>query len=212
MSRKTKALEFTGETYKIHVTGRHVNVTDAMKQYAVDHISKIERFSPHIIDVVVTMDIQKLEHRVDIVLKVDHLKIKGSAASTDMYVSIDMAIDRIDRQLRRYKKRIQDHQARSIGYIDLNVNVLRPHRDDNLHDVNDAIEEENKRQLLDVYKPHEIVTQKTLSVRSLTLDEAIMKMELSGDAFLIFRDEKNLKPMIIYRCRDDNYGLFELSL
>ena len=77
------------------MTGRHVLVTDAMKDYAVDKIVKIDRFNARIIDVTVVMDIQKLEHRVDITMKVDHIFIKASASSDNMYASIDKAVDRL---------------------------------------------------------------------------------------------------------------------
>ena len=112
MKGKAKAAEFQNDTYNIEVKGRHVLVTDGMKSYATDKVSKIDRFSSRIIDVIITMDIQKDEHRVDVDLKVDHIRIRSHAASGDMYASVDMAVDKLKKQLTRYKKRIQDHQAK----------------------------------------------------------------------------------------------------
>ena len=103
MTDKTKT-----DHYSISVTGRHVQVTDAMKQYAIEKVSKIERFSDRIIDVQVTMDIQKLDHIVDIVVKVNHTLIKSHATTTDMYASINTAVQKLERQVRRYKKRLQE--------------------------------------------------------------------------------------------------------
>jgi ribosomal subunit interface protein len=71
--------------YNISITGRHVMVTDAMKKHALDKLAKLERVAHHIVDVHLIMDIQKLEHRVDIVIKFSHVKIKVHAASEDMY-------------------------------------------------------------------------------------------------------------------------------
>jgi len=207
MSRKTKAEQFAEEGYKIHVTGRNVLVTDFMKDYAIEKISKIERFTNRIIDVVVTMDIQKLEHRVDIVLKVDHIKIKSSASSEDMYASIDKAVDKIQSQLRKYKTKIQDHHARKLAVTDMIVNVLRPPVEEEVLDVNEQIVEETQKRLVDTYKPHEVVNKEKRLLKTLMLDEAILKMELSGDVFLIFRDEVDQKLKVIYRRNDGNYGL-----
>lgn len=211
MSRKSKALEFIDQGYNITVTGRHVLVTEPMKQYAMEKIAKIERFSTRIIDVTVTMDVQKLEHRVDIVLKVDNIKIKSHASSTDMYASIDLAVDRIVEQLRKYKGKIQNHQAKNVNAIDMRVNVLSRPMDADLIEVNDEIEDENSRQLADTFVPHKVISQETRPLKTLNIDEAVMKMELSGDEFLIFRGEEDRKLKVIYRRKDGNYAVIEVE-
>ena len=211
MKGKAKAAEFLDEGYKIHVTGRDVLVTEAMKNYAIEKISKIERFSSRIIDVVVTMDIQKLDHRVDIVLKVDHIKIKSQAASTDMYASIDRAVEKIENQLRKYKSRIQEHTAKGLNVIDLKVNVLKRPEEQELLDINLDIEEENRQHLVKDYTSHQIVSQETRPLKTLSIDEAVMKIELSADTFLIFRAEEDKKLKVIYRRKDNHFGIIELN-
>jgi putative sigma-54 modulation protein len=211
MKGKAKAAEFTDEGYNIHVTGRDVLITDAMKTYAIEKISKIERFSTRIIDVQVIMNIQKLEHRVDIVLKVDHIKIKSQASSTDMYASVDKAVEKIERQLRRYKTRIHEHTAKALNIVDLKVNVLKRPEEEALIDINMDIEDQNQRSLIERYRPHEIVEQETKPLKTITQEEAIMKMELSGDVFLIFRDEIDQKLKVIYRRKDENFGIIEVE-
>ncbi len=198
------------EGYKITIVGRHVHVTDSMKEYARDKISKIEHFSSRIIDVAVTMDIQKLEHKVDIVMKVDHIKLKVQASSNDMYVSIDKAVGKVIRKLRRYKSQIQDHQAKSISVIDMNVNVIKgPAGLGDIEEINLDIEDENRKALEDEYKVHQIVSQEKRPLKTLSSDEAIMKMDLSGDTFMVFRSEEDLKLKVIYKRADTNYGIIE---
>lgn len=209
MTRKEKAAEFMTEGYNISVTGRHVLVTDPMKDYAIEKVSKIDRFTDRILDVAITMDIQKLEHRVDIVLQVNNIKIKGSASTNDMYISIDQAVHKIERQLLKYKQRLQDHQARGVKSIDMNVNVIRPHRTDEIEEVNAEIEEESDLELIEKYRPHRIVSRETKPLKTLTLDEAIMKMELSQDIFLVYKAEEDHKIRVIYRRSDSNYGIIE---
>lgn len=209
MSRKTTAAKFAQEGYNIDVMGRNLLVTDAMKDYATEKVAKIERFTDRIIDVSVTMEVQKIEQRCDIVVKAGHLTIKSHAATDNMYASIDKAVDKIQTQLTRYKKRIQDHQARPLEVTDMIVNVLRAPGEVDLLDVNDQIEEENFRRKESVYHPHEIVSKEKLPLKFLTNDEAILKMELTGDAFLIFRGEIDRKIKVIYRRKDGNYGIIE---
>lgn len=210
MNRKAKAAEFVNEGYNISITGRHVLVTDAMKDYALEKLSKLERFSDKIIDMQITMDIQKLEHRVGIVIKANHILIKGSASSEDMYLSIDRAIAKLQAQLLRYKTKLQDHQHRaSLSTVDMNVHVLRPAGEADLGDINEEIEDENLRCLIDQYKPHRILSQEKCPLKLLSYDEAIMEMELSGHAFLLFRSIEDGQLKVIYLRSDGNYAILE---
>ena len=109
MSHKEKALEFADDSYRIHVTGRHVEVTDAMKNYAVEKLSKIERIMDRIIDVTIVMDTQKVDHIVEITMKAGNTRMSSSATSTDMYASIDQAIKKLEAQVLHYKSKLNDH-------------------------------------------------------------------------------------------------------
>jgi putative sigma-54 modulation protein len=209
MSRRSKAAEFLDDVYNITVTGRNVVVTDAMKDYVMEKLSKIDKFSNRIIDAVVTMDVQKYEQRVDIVLKVNQIKIKAQAVSEDMYTSIDKAVHKIEAQLLKYKNKLQDHQTKNISAIDMKVNVLRTASEQELLDLNDEIESETKFRLMDKYHPHKIVSKTTRSLKMLTDGEAMMKMELSEDPFLIYRCEETRKIKIIYRRKDGDFGVIQ---
>ncbi len=213
MNRKAKLLAEELKGYNIAVTGRHVQVTDAMKDYALEKISKIERFSDpnRIVDVSITMDIQKVDQRVDIIVKVHQWIIKSSAVTTDMYASIDQAVHKLESQLQRYKKKIQDHHAKGLKVIDMRINVVR-RPDEEILEVNEEIDAENMRQAVEQLRPHEIVAQDTMPLKILTLDEAVAKMELSGYAFLIFRNESDRKLRVIYRRGDGDYGVIEPEL
>lgn len=205
MNRKAKALEFAEAAYSIQITGRHVEITDSMKDYAIDKISKIERFMNRIIDVSVIMDIQRLDHRVEIILKVGNTKITSKAATTDMYISIDRAVDKLEAQILRYKSKLQDHHAKGHAVFNMNVNVLNP------KDADEDLEEEvlgNDHEFAR-FKPHRLMKQESRPLKILTYDEAIMKMELSGDDFMLFKNEEDQKLKVIYRRKDENYGIIE---
>lgn len=194
--------------YDITFVGRNVDVTESMKNYAIEKIAKIDRFSDRIIDVAVKMDIQKLQHRVDLTMKVDHVVIKSSAITGDMYASIDQAVSKLQAQLIKYRKRIQQHNAKKLSVVDMKVNVVRASDED---EINDAIEEQNASKLLDDYKLHEVVSVETAPLKTLNLSEAIMKMELSEDVFMIFRSEEDMKLKVIYRRKDRDFGIIEVD-
>lgn len=208
MSNKIKS-EPSPEVYNITITGRHVLVTEAMKDYALEKLSKIDRFSPRMIDVALTMDIQKLDHRVDIVIHFNNMKIKSHATSGDMYASIDLAVDKLQTQIRRYKSKIQDYHFKSLNVVDMNVNVIRAGLEDELNEMNGDIEEENAKSLVDKYRPHQVVSKEKRAFKTLSLDEAIMKLELASDFFLVYRSEEDQKIKVIYRRKDGDFGVIE---
>ncbi len=209
MSRKSKAAELE-RAYDINVTGRHVLVTEAMKNYALEKISKIERFSHRIIDVNVIMDIQKLQHRVDILCWVDNLKLKSSAYSEDMYASIDKAVDKMTEQLRRHKTRVQDHHSNTHADVAMNVNVYEPLSEDEIYEINEDIDYMANAQFSDKPRIPKIVSIESKPLKTLTHHEAILKMDLSAHhSFMLFRSEEDQKIKLIYRRPDGNYGIVE---
>lgn len=205
MNRKTKAAEFVDESYRIAVTGRHVLVTEAMKQYAIEKIAKIERFTQRLIDVQVTMDVQKQLHIVDIVLKAGHITVKGHGISSDMYASIDQAVKRIERQLIKYKDELVDHQKKGLSFVDMHVQFVNV--PDEVELINEEIETANREELFESYKPHAIAKQQTMPLKTLSIEEAVMKMDLSSDPFLIFQDETDQRTKVIYQLKEGGYGM-----
>jgi putative sigma-54 modulation protein len=208
MVDKSKFAEEEAQGYRLNIIGRNVLVTDAMKNYAWEKMGKVERIHSHLMDMQVVMDIQHLEHTVDIVLKFEHFRIKVHAASTDMYVSIDKAIDKLQALIRRWKDRIQDHHKKKLAVVDMQVNVVnRPY--DELAEFNAEIEAANKKK--QSLAPQPVIKKKTLPLKMLTTEEAIMKMELSGFEFLVFKGEEDQKLKVIYRRKDGTYGIIQIE-
>lgn len=205
MNRKAKALEFVDAEYNIQITGRHLQVTESMKDYAKEKISKIERFMHRIIDVGVIMDIQKLDHSVEIIMKAGNLKMTSRASTTDIYASIDKAVDKLEAQILRYKSKMQDHHAKGHADINMPVNIVRPQ---GIEDELDEFEDDFDNQ----FTPHQVIEKEILFVKTLSYDEAIIKIELSGEPFMVFKSEADKKLKIIYRRDDGNYGIIEPSL
>lgn len=210
MAEKTKAEikeKFAQLEYPIHVIGRHVEITEAMKSYAVDKLKKVSRFGGRVLEATITMDTQKLLHVVDFIINVNNSKIKVCGRSENMYASIDMAIARLEAKLRRYMGRLHEHNAKGVAVIEMNVNVIGPIKP--VDDINDQIEEENLKKVEEDLRPHKVVSREVTLLKTLNQEEAIMKMELSEDRFLIYRSEEDRKLKIIYRRNDGNYGIIE---
>jgi len=199
-TQKEKIAEFD-QGYNVVVTGRHVHVTDGMKQHAIDKISKLDKIGDRIIDVHVTMDIQKLSHRCDIMMKYGQTFIRSHADTTDMYVSIDQAVSKLNRQLRRYRNRLKQHHAKKYEMEELPITV---------YSVAEFLaEEEEKEEIIEA--PHKVVASDAQKLKLLNEDEAIMKMELSQDKFMVYRSEEDRQIKVIYRREDENYGIISLE-
>lgn len=210
MQKKERAVQYVGQEYAIHVTGRSLQVTEAMKNYAIEKVQKVEKFTDRIIDVNIAMDIQKLDHRVDITLSACGTKIRSHAVTTDMYVSIDQAVDRLEKQIQRYLSRLHEHHSITHEEQALIVHVIESLTEgekSDIEDINNELQVEERERLNAVYSPSKIVSQEMLPVKTLSIDEAIMKMDLSQDPFLLFKGEHNRKLNVIYRREDGNYAV-----
>jgi putative sigma-54 modulation protein len=116
--------------------------------------------------------------------------------------------DKLRAKIRKYKSKLQDHHAIGRAIVEMKVNVLKNLAED---EFNDDIEKENLDYAEKAYQPHEIVREETRPLKTLQQDEAIMKIELSGDQFLIYRSEEDRKIKVIYRMKDQNFGLIEVE-
>ena len=208
MVDKKKFEEEDAAGYRVDIIGRNIQITDPIRKYVWDKLSRIERFHNHIMHLHMTLEIQKLEHVCIIVLKIEHTTIKCQASSTDMYVSIDRALDKLHNLLSRYKSRIQDYHRKKLSMIDMQVNVLqRPYNE--VEEINAAIDAVNNKQKVDTYHSAKVIGKETKPLKMLTVDEAVMKMDLSGDNFLVFRSEEDQKLKVMYRRADGHYGLLQ---
>jgi len=200
-SRKEKMAEFD-QGYNVMVTGRHMHITDGMKQHAMDRITKLEHIADRIIDVNVVMDIQKLSHSVEIMMKYGHTLIRSHATSTDMYVSIDQAVDKLEHQIRRYKNKLHDHHKKNYPVKEISIKVIQVPAEEEMELEEVGGEDE-------IFIPHRIVATEVGKLKILDDSEAVMKMELSEDPVLVYRAETDRKLKVIYRRRDGNYGIIE---
>lgn len=95
---------------QVSVTGRHVEVTEAMKQHVDDKINKIKRHFDHVNDVHVILTVEKLEQKAEATVQISGAKLFADDVQEDMYVAIDNMVDKLDRQIIKHKEKIQSHR------------------------------------------------------------------------------------------------------
>ncbi|SKB04844.1 putative sigma-54 modulation protein [Prosthecobacter debontii] len=180
----------------IIVTGRHIEITEAIRDYAHKKIESLHLDYPRIIEAKVILDVQQYRQMAEIILFcADHIHIEVRSTTEDIYASIDESIAKIARRMRKYKTRLlKSHRPRKEGSIrHLEQKVF--HADD-LHSEDENIE-------------HSYVHQEQYKVRPLYPDEAIMDLEISQRPFVVFHNQKTHRLAIMFRRNDGEYGLIE---
>ncbi|MBP9842342.1 MAG: ribosome-associated translation inhibitor RaiA [Simkaniaceae bacterium] len=194
------------ENYRVVVEGKHLTITNAIRDYVMEKLAKTEKLSADIIDVVVRLEVHKLQHECTIIMRSSHVHIKIHSSTEDLYSAIDRAFDKLKSKLVRWKTKIQNHHAKGVSVVDMEVQVLEhlAHLDEERDQ--DIVEENNATLDRGDQRP-KIVKKKTRPLKTLTLDEAWMKMDLTNDAFMVYRSEEDRSIKVIYRRRDGGYGV-----
>ncbi len=180
----------------ITVKGKNVEVTKSLREYAEKKVRKIERFfEGDTIDAQVTMSVEKGLHAVDVTLQVNGLLLRGEERTGDMYASVDGAVDKIERQIRKYKTRI-NRRLRQIG-ARLVEAELAPQAGGGGGAAEEPVEEMR------------IVRTKRFAIKPMSVEEAVMQMELLDHDFYVFSNAETDEVNVVYRRNDGNYGLIE---
>ncbi len=181
---------------QVSVTFRHMDATDALKAFAAEKVSRIEKYIHTPTDAHVVLSVEKHMHRAEINVIANGMRVRGEETSADMYGSIDGAAQKIERQLKRYRNKLSTHKAREghaskvrLSYVDaLNADVSE----------------------LPAETPTDTVVEtKELDARPMVVEEAIMQMDLLHQDFLVFLNAKTNAVNVIYRRKEGNYGLIE---
>ena len=196
--------KFSTEGFRVEVVGKGLPITPALETYVYEKIAKVQRFSPHILDIVVTLEVQRVAHKVSFVMKFSHFKIQAHAIVDDLYAAIDKASDKLCKLIRKYKSRLEDHHKKEVVAEEEKVGE-KPIKeiDVDVDLVNDLIVEETLREEAEKLRLPEVIVEGRLPLKMLTQEEAIMKLDLAGTRFLLFREEKDQKLKLLYRQNGD---------
>jgi len=172
---------------KFIFNGKNLEVTEALKEKVIKKVGKLDKFFGKGTEVHVTMSVQKNRHIVEVTIPFNGVLLRAEEVNDDMYTSIDKVTDIIERQIRKNKTRLEK----------------RLHEDAFKHDnyENDlSIDEEFD---------YEIVRSKKFAIKPMTVEEAILQMNLLGHIFFMFSNSDSKEVNVVYKRKDGNYGLIE---
>jgi putative sigma-54 modulation protein len=99
---------------EVTVAGHHVEVTEALRQYVESKLARLERHFDHLTAIHCILTVEKLQHRAEAIVQLSGGKIHADATEENMYAAVDGLIDKLDRQVRKYKEKLTDHHAREV--------------------------------------------------------------------------------------------------
>jgi putative sigma-54 modulation protein len=173
------------------VTFRHVESSEALKDYVIRKLSKMDKYIDSPMEANVVLGIEKFRHQADITVTGDGLKIKGREETGDMYSAIDLAMEKIEKQLKRFRERPRTIKAgRNLKTLGARLNVIAT-----------TSSEETE-------SPH-IIRSRSMEAKPMDIEEAVMQLKSGNDEILVFTNSQTTALNILYRRRDGNFGLIE---
>lgn len=175
---------------EIIIHGDKVKVTKAMSDYIEEKLQRLDKYLENSENVraSVIVKVKNHEQRVEITIPLKSFILRSEETKDDFYAAVDKTIDKLERQVRKNKTRLMSKKVKQS--YDFNFDSIVLDKDE---------EKEDK----------EIVKRKTIEVKPMNEEEAILQMELLGHQFYMYKDSETNKPAVVYKRNDSNYGIIE---
>ena len=173
---------------RITITGRNIDLTQGLKDAVEEKLSKLEKYFKPDTDVYVTLSVEKERQKIEVTIPTKGHVIRSEQVSSDMYVSIDLVEEVIERQLRKYRTKLS---SKKIAAAELFAPEFL--EADDLED-----DEEVK-----------IVRTKRFGMKPMYPEDACIQMELTGHDFFVFRNAETDEVNVVYKRKGNTYGLIE---
>lgn len=169
---------------QIDITFKNLDSSDALKDYATKRLSKIDKYIDRIAEAHVVFSIEKRRHKADVTLNADGTVINAVEITEDMYAAIDMVMDKLERQVKKHKQKLQGKksQAKSFpGEVASSPKKTKPR----------------------------IVHEKGYFVKPMSVEEAVLQIDIVKKDFIIFQNTESNQINLIYKRQDGDLGLVE---
>ena len=173
------------------ISGKNINVTQGLKETIEQKLGKLERYFTPDTEIIVTLSVEKDRQKIEVTIPVKGHIIRSEQTSTDMYVSIDLVEEVIERQLRKYKNKLVE---RSQGHLE-DTNFQRTFFDS---DDDTSMDDDIK-----------IVKTKRFGIKPMYPEDACMQMDLIGHSFYVFCNAETDEVNVVYKRKNGTFGLIE---
>lgn len=181
---------------KFQIRGDRMEVTSALREHVEKRLGKLERYFETPLNAVVnvTMTVIRDVHTIEVTIPLPGLLLRAEERSADMYASIDKVVDKLERQIRKHKTKV-NRKFRQEGSI---KTLFKESADAALN----ALKEDDEDEL-------EVVRTKRFTLKPMDVEEAILQMNLIGHTFFVFSNMDTSQVNVVYKRDDGKYGLIE---
>ena len=175
---------------EIIIRGDKLKITEAMSDYIKEKLEKLDKYlgNSDTVRANVIVKVRNHEQKVEITIPLKSFILRSEETQEDFYAAVDKTIDKLERQIRKNKTKLMAKQSKT--YYDFDFSKV---------DIEDKTEE----------KEQKIVKRKTVEVKPMSADEAILQMELIGHQFYLYKDCDTDQYAVVYQRKDGDYGVME---
>jgi len=177
---------------KTIIKGRHIEITEALRNYLEKKLDKLDKHFDNIMEATVALSVEKKRQIVEVTMQASRALIRAEVETGDMYASIDKVVDRLERKVQKYK--------------DKYLKKTHPHT---TAGKNEIIQQESTLKENVSSEGFKIVKTKRFAVKPMSVEEAGMQMDLLGHSFFVFANDQTNIVNVIYKRKDGNFGLIE---
>ena len=170
------------------VTFKNIDPSENLKSYVSDKLDRFDKYLDNPAEANVVLTVEKFRHIAEINIAGDKLTIIGSEQTNDMYAAIDMALDKLEKQIKKSKQKIRERRSAS-------KNRIRS----KLEETDILPDEDGERQ----------IKIRNIEYKPMDIEEAVLQMDLIEDNFLVFTNARSDRINVLYRRKDGHYGLIQ---
>jgi len=178
---------------RIEFAGRHLEITPALKEFTHKKLKKIIKYLDDTAEAHVTLSIEKHRQIAEVIIKTKSLTLSGSEETDDMYASIGLAINKIEKQAKRLRQKIWGRKRK-----------LRNRKQSSLNEWSISTSEQNPDS-----NGFHIIKSSNFILKPMTVEEAALQIGVSKEYFIVFQNSKSHKINVLYRRKDGYLGLIE---
>ena len=173
---------------RYNIRGERVEITDAIESYIKDKIGKLDKYfeNPEDISANVVIKVRGKEQKMEITVPAMHYTLRSEESHDDLYAAIDLTVDKLERQIRKNKTKINSK---------IKKNMIQNFE----MDLVDNFEEDES----------EVLKRKRVDMKPMSEEEAILQMNMLGHSFFAFKNVETDSVCILYQRKDGNYGIIE---
>ena len=169
---------------EVLVRGNKIDITDAMKDYVKEKLSKLDKYTLDDTTATVLVKIRNYSQKVEVTIPLKTLMLRAEDESQDFYSAVDLVVNKLERQIRKNKSKLKKREKSGI-------------KEFNIDDITDNGEYEL------------VIKRKKIDIKPMNLDEAILQMELLGHNFYMYKDSDIGRIALVYKRNDGGYGVIE---